>query len=644
MWNFSRTLIVIIVILIMHVYFYNSQYIKKIDYKIYDSISVITGHFQETSSAYSVVVEIDEKSIQEFGQWPWSRLIDAQLLNSIYTLSPSAIGLSVLFPEEDRLSPHAIQTFYEKYFETKLDLSGLALELRDNDKLLAEMIKKTNTTLPILFQNSAYSAQNCQKMSYKNNMFSTIKKAFEVEGLLCNHPLVQQDIQNFGFINAWTDSDGIFRRVPLFMKYEQEVFPSLALATLLSFYGDVEFNKDEESVLINFSQSKPKVISASDILQGKVLKKDIQGKVVLVGSSVVGLNPAHKIATNSYVSNSMIHAMLVDNILNDTFLLQPEYYKIINIMLSFLLSLMVFLLLSKKHYFYIFILLSIITLFSSAYTFLSYMQGVYVSIGYLWISFISFFIILMLYHLKAMSKEQQEQEKFLIRQSKLASMGEMITIIAHQWRQPLSTINGIVLNMDVDYRQEKLDRIKLNKYLDEIEGTTAYLSKTINDFTDFFSKNKQAQHFNLGTIINQAKHLSAISLSKNISFIHRNSDNIEINGYPSELIQSLLVLFNNAIYICEEKMEHIGEGKILIDIKRLEKSVLISVEDNGGGVAKKDMKKIFNPYFTTKDKNHGTGLGLYILKMIVEDSMNGKVSLRNGKEGAVFSLEIPINR
>jgi signal transduction histidine kinase len=241
------------------------------------------------------------------------------------------------------------------------------------------------------------------------------------------------------------------------------------------------------------------------------------------------------------------------------------------------------------------------------------------------------------------NKEQQEQEKLFIRQSKLASMGEMISLIAHQWRQPLSSINGTVLNMDMDYHQQKLDKEKFNKYLDDIEMTTAFLSKTINDFTDFFSKNKEAHLFELAPIITQAKDLSLNTFDCDIEIIYLNDKNIEIKGYASELVQSLLVLLNNAIYVCQKNLHKVEKGKIFIRVSKVKTNVFIAVEDNGGGIAKKDMKKIFNPYFTTKQKHNGTGLGLYILKLIVEDSMNGKISLVNTQEGAIFIIKIPTN-
>ena len=221
MLTFAKKLIVILLLFFLHFYFYNSEYVKKIDYKIYDLTAMISNEFQEKESdTYSVIVDIDEKSIQAFGQWPWSRIIDTELINTINGMSPSAIGINILFPEEDSLSPLSMQKFYQKYFDIKIDLDVLSPELQDNDKLLSEVIKRSNATLPLYLQNKFYSAEHCQAMSYKKNLFSKVQSNLMVEELLCNHPSIQDEVENFGFINAWSDSDGVFRRVPLFMKYK----------------------------------------------------------------------------------------------------------------------------------------------------------------------------------------------------------------------------------------------------------------------------------------------------------------------------------------------------------------------------------------------------------------------------------------
>ena len=195
--------------------------------------------------------------------------------------------------------------------------------------------------------------------------------------------------------------------------------------------------------------------------------------------------------------------------------------------------------------------------------------------------------------------------------------------------------------LDVDYRKKILNDELLDKHLNQIENTTAYLSKTINDFTDFFSKNKKSESFYMRDIIKQTEDLTVISSHKNVKITYREKEDIIVIGYSSELIQSLLILLNNAIYACQKNLEHIDQGKIMIHAYQEKDNVFISVEDNGGGIDKKNLKKIFDPYFTTKDKENGTGLGLYILKLIVEDSMYGKIFVKNGKDGAIFTIQIP---
>ena len=272
----------------------------------------------------------------------------------------------------------------------------------------------------------------------------------------------------------------------------------------------------------------------------------------------------------------------------------------------------------------------------------AYENSIYISITYLWIPLLIISLIFLIYNLRVINKEQKEQETLLIRQSKLASMGEMISLIAHQWRQPLSAINGVVLQLDIDYRKEKLHPERLETHLDEIEKITAYLSRTIHDFTSFFAINKETVNFFVEDTITQAINLTSISSYKNIEITSNPKEIIELVGFKSELIQSLLVLLNNAIFACAKK-SYLEEfkGEIVIDTYRLKNHIYISVSDNAGGIPKEHLKKIFDPYFTTKEKSGGTGLGLYILKLIVEDSMNGKVLVKNGTQGAIFTLQIP---
>ena len=633
--------IIVLLLLPIHLYFYKSEHIKRIDYAFYDFISMlstkINGH---SDSFYSVIVDIDEKSLHQLGQWPWPRVIDAKLIDMIDKMNPSAIGVNILFPEKDRVSPISIQKFYRSFFDLNVEFSQFPEELKDNDKLLFNTIKKSNATLAIYFYNSLYTATHCQKLSYMQNRFSNMQSDFRATSLLCNHKNIQDGVKNFGFINASIDSDGIFRRVPIFMNYNSKIFPSFALATLLSFDKYIKIDKIPSTILVKFPPKKPKIFSAVDILDGKISPYEIQGKIVIIGSSVVGLNPTYLISNGKKISNSMIHASLIDNILSDTTLTQPKIYKRINIFLSLFLSLFIMFLLFRRLYIYVVILLFATLLITLLWLIDSYSNGIYISIGYLWTPIFYFFISVLIYHIRVINQERQQQETLLIRHSKLASMGKMISLIAHQWRQPLSVINGIVLSLDMDNRKKILDTQRLDSHLNRIEDTTAYLSDTINDFTDFFSENKTKESFYIIDVIKQVKQLLNSIDQKDIEIVYIDKD-IEIVGYKSELIQSLLIILNNAIYACRENLKNRICGKITIQSYTIKETLFISIEDNGGGVKTKNFKKIFDPYFTTKDKPHGTGLGLYILKLIIEDSMGGRVSLKNGKEGAIFTIEIP---
>jgi len=627
-------------LLLLYLYFYSSEHIKKIDYQFYDfMVGFFYQNSEQDTGSYTVVVDIDEKSLHQLGQWPWPRVVDAELINKIKDMNPSAIGINILFPEKDRASPSSIQRFYKFFFDLDIHFDEIPKKFKDNDKLLYYAIKESDATLATYFNNSLYTASHCEKLSYKNNFFYNIKSELTAPSLLCNHKQLQNNIDNFGFINAWMDSDGIFRRVPLFMSYRGELFPSFALATLLSIDENIKLDTEYNIVLVDFSK-KLKIFSAIDILSNKIPPKEIQGKVIILGSSIVGLNPTYTTSNAKQVSNSMIHAFVIESILNDSLVTQPEEYKRINLLFFFLISMLVITLFNKRLYMHIATLFVITFIISSYWLIYSYINGVYISIGYFWIPSLYFFVFILIYHVNVMNKEKQEQEKLLIRQNKLASMGEMISLIAHQWRQPLSAINGIVLNMDMDEQKKLLNRERLDDYLNQIEDKTAYLSQTIGDFTDFFSTNKTEETFFISDIIKQAMQL--IVSSKDVTIEHRKKEDFEITGYRGELIQSLLVLLNNSIYACKENLSKIDRGYIMIDTYSVENKAFISVEDNGGGIDMKKSQKIFNPYFTTKLKHSGTGLGLYILKLIVEDSMNGKIYLVNGKEGAIFTIQIPI--
>jgi len=629
-------------LLAIHLYLYKSENIQKIDYKLYDLTNTFFNLLEKDACSYTVIIDIDENSLRYLGQWPWPRIIEARLIDKINKMNPSAIGVNILFPERDRVSLISIEKFYQDFLDIKIPLNLVPENIKDNDRVLANSIKKSNATLSTYFNNNhKFTAKHCQELMYKENIFSSIQTNYKASSLLCNYKKIQEGTKNFGFINASVDSDGTFRRMPLFTSYNKHIFPSFALATILSFDENFQINQKNTNILVDFSKT-PKVFSAIDILKNNVPSSEIQGKVILIGSSFVGLNPTYIIANGTQVSNNMIHASVIDSILGDSLLTQPLIYKKINIFISFLFSLLVLFFLHKKLYiFFVFFLISIILL-SFLWLIDSYSNGIYISLAYLWTPLFLLLLSLLAYSLNLLKNEKKKQEIFLIKQSKLASMGEMISVIAHQWRQPLSSINGIVLNIDIDNRREVLHNEKLDNYLNEIEETTSYLSNTINDFTEFFSTNKRKEVFYISEVISQAIHLTGMSNKTQPNIHNQSQEEIEIKSYKSELIQTLLILLNNAIYACQKNnLSSKEETHITIKTYSQKEYLYILVEDNGGGIDTQNLNKIFNSYFTTKDKAHGTGLGLYILKLIVEESMSGKVSVKNGLKGAIFTMKIP---
>jgi len=251
------------------------------------------------------------------------------------------------------------------------------------------------------------------------------------------------------------------------------------------------------------------------------------------------------------------------------------------------------------------------------------------------------FSFILVYQMKVMEKEKRREQKIFLKKSKLALMGEMISLIAHQWRQPLSQINGVVLNMDFDDRKNCLGREKLDGYLTKIEDITAYLSKTIDDFIHLFSSEKKIDSFYICDALRYVKKLLPITSSQYIKIEYTKGEDIELFGYKSELVQSLLIVINNSIYACLKNSDE--RAKIVITIDYTKKNLLIFIEDNGGGIDEEVLKDIFTPYFSTKGETEGTGLGLYILKMIIEESMYGKVSFENINKGVVCSIKIPLD-
>lgn len=231
------------------------------------------------------------------------------------------------------------------------------------------------------------------------------------------------------------------------------------------------------------------------------------------------------------------------------------------------------------------------------------------------------------------------QEQILIQQSKLAAMGEMIGNIAHQWRQPLAQISAIHMNMKVTYDFNKFDEVYLNEKIKEANKLTSYMSQTINDFQNFFIPQKEKEIFSIEKACKDAYNIIDSSLKyHNIEINFNIKEDTNILGYKNEFSQVILNILSNAKDILIERK--IENPKIDIEVKNGDNYSIIKIHDNAGGVKDDILDKIFDPYFTTRHKTQGTGIGLYMAKNIIERNMSGFINVKNIGNGALFTIKV----
>mgnify|MGYP005843209839 CR=1 FL=1 len=238
--------------------------------------------------------------------------------------------------------------------------------------------------------------------------------------------------------------------------------------------------------------------------------------------------------------------------------------------------------------------------------------------------------------IEAQYKNLLQKDRMIFQQNKLVSMGEMIENIAHQWRQPLSQVNASVMMLeDIAYDYGVLNE-KFERELDDIEKSTLYMSRTIDDFKTFVNEKNNDQLFFIEDALNQCLGIVSKSIEYHgIKIVTDIDKNIKIQGNINEFSQVLMVLLNNAkeaIISSDTK----NKGEIKIKASQESRFCNLSICDNGGGIPEDMLEKIFEPYFTTKHKAQGTGLGLYISKMIIEGKMQGKLMVKNSIKGACF--------
>lgn len=239
--------------------------------------------------------------------------------------------------------------------------------------------------------------------------------------------------------------------------------------------------------------------------------------------------------------------------------------------------------------------------------------------------------------------EKNRQKDFvMMHQSRLAAMGEMLGLIAHQWRQPLSALNFILYNIKLSFEEKDLTEEVLDDSITKGMRLIASMSETIDDFRDFFRANKKEVEFSINKTIRDTFFMVRPGFTHNgISFDIHEEYEVKVIGFQNEYSQVILNIFNNAK---DAIVKRTTKGRVDVDVFHKNNSAIVKIRDNGGGIPENILNKVFDPYFTTKGEEKGTGLGLYMSRMIIEDHMDGNIGVANTDEGAEFTITLPLKK
>ena len=320
------------------------------------------------ASSLPVIVDIDDQSLNRYGQWPWPRYRVARLLRCIERLNPRSVALDILFPEPDRTSLEYLNRQIGKELNIHLDLSAIPQGLRDNDAVLARTLASGPFVLGYKFSFDSAGRSSLPCCLKPAQIFVVRSKDAPSQKIpllhplyvICNLPRLARSVRYSGFLNAIADRDGVVRRVPLLMAYRGRIYPSLALAAMMQAFdvhqmvlrvggngeeslqfGHRRIPLDEQgNLLIRFrrlGETFPRV-SATAVLEGKVERKEIEGHIVFVGTLAAGLNDFHATPLDPVYPGTEVHAAIVDNIVQGDFLRRPVWVRGIELLVGVLIG------------------------------------------------------------------------------------------------------------------------------------------------------------------------------------------------------------------------------------------------------------------------------------------------------------------
>ena len=247
------------------------------------------------------------------------------------------------------------------------------------------------------------------------------------------------------------------------------------------------------------------------------------------------------------------------------------------------------------------------------------------------------FTISVSYKYGSLQQQTKDYEDMLLQKSKMAQSGEMIANITHQFRQPLNNISYILINIKKRFENKKLDENYFNKKAEQLDEQLQFLSLTIDNFKEFYTTSKEKKNFALQDAINSSLTVLSSELEKRniiLDIKYHINENVEIYGISNELSQVILSILSNAI----EVLKDIEYPKINITIDASKSEIILTICNNGKQIEKKNLSKIFEPYFSTKKE--GTGIGLYLSKLIIKRSFEGDLGVENTQEGVCFTIKL----
>jgi C4-dicarboxylate-specific signal transduction histidine kinase len=241
--------------------------------------------------------------------------------------------------------------------------------------------------------------------------------------------------------------------------------------------------------------------------------------------------------------------------------------------------------------------------------------------------------------IKASLDEMRNKDQMLIQQGRLAAMGEMIHNIAHQWRQPLNNVGLIIQNLQLSCMTGSLTSEEMDKEVANAMGIIMHMSRTIDDFRNFFRPEKEKHSFVVNDSVDHTLEFIGATLeNSNVQVEVHAVGEVLVTGYENEYAQVLLNILGNARDVLVERKT--AEPCITITISAENGHSVVTIRDNGGGIDEEILPKIFDPYFTTKEQGKGSGIGLFMSKAIIEQNMNGSLTARNVQGGAEFRVEV----